>query len=253
MVFQQICKVLLASACSLACFATPPTLEPLPPGGIHVLFIGNSLTYSNDLPGTLSALALATGDTIRTASITDPDYALVDHLQEGFATRAIKADTWHYVVLQQGPSSLQVNRDSLIDITKLFDATVKQAGAKTALFSVWPQTVNYATFPRAIESYRLAAEAVAGVYLPVGAAWLAALTQDQTIPLYSGDGLHPSELGTYLAALVMYERFTGKDARLLPSSAVVNRRSLTGVSVATVRKLQDIAHAENRNALANVR
>lgn len=252
MMFQKMFKVLLASAFVLACFPTPPTLEPLPPGGIRVLFIGNSLTYYNDLPGTLAALALASGDTIRAASIAHPDYALVDHLHEGFATRTIKADTWNYVVLQQGPSSLQVNRDSLIDVTKLFDATVKQAGAKTALFSVWPQTSNYSTFPRAIESYRLAAESVGGVYLPVGAAWLAALTEDGSIPLYTGDGLHPSELGTYLAALVMYERFTGKDARLLPSSAVVNGRTLAGVSVATVRKLQDIAHTANRNALANI-
>jgi len=33
--------------------------------GIRVLFVGNSLTYFNDLPGTLAGLAIVTGDTIR--------------------------------------------------------------------------------------------------------------------------------------------------------------------------------------------
>ena len=68
---------------------------------------------------------------------------------------------------------------------------------------------------------------MSGVYLPVGAARLAAWAKDAAMPLYYGDGLHRSELGTYLAALVMCERFTGKDARLLPAQAVVNGRALT--------------------------
>lgn len=251
--FQRICKVLLVSVCALGCLRGPVALEPLPPGGIRVLFIGNSLTYYNDLPGTVAALAITTGDTIRARSVSFPDYALVDHLRQGSAVTAIKSDKWNYVVLQQGPSSLQVNRDSLIDMTKLFDASIKQAGAKTALFSVWPQTSNYSTFPRAIESYRLAALAVGGVYLPVGAAWQTALDENSSLPLYSNDGLHPSELGTYLAALVMYERFTGKDARLLSAEASVGGRPISGISAATVRKLQEIAHAENAAAIAGIR
>lgn len=251
--FQKICRVLLVLVCALGCLRGAGTLEPLAPGGIRVLFIGNSLTYYNDLPGTLAALALTTGDTIRARSVSFPDYALVDHLRQGSAVQTIKSDTWHFVVLQQGPSSLQVNRDSLIDLTKLFDTPIKQAGAKTALFSVWPQTVNYSTFPRAIESYRLAAQAVGGIYLPVGAAWQTALAGNSSLPLYSGDGLHPTELGTYLAALVMYERFTGKDARLLPSTATVGGRSISGISAATVRRLQEIAHSENTAALAAIR
>ena len=247
---RHLGKALLISVAALGCLPTAGTQPVLPPGGIRVLFIGNSLTYYNDLPGTLSALALTTGDTLRAGAVAYPDYALIDHLREGNAIRAIESDDWNFVVLQQGPSSVQINRDSLIDMTRVFDATIRRAGAKTALFSVWPQTIHSATFPRAIESYRLAAAGVNGVYLPVGAAWLTTLTQDATLPLYSNDGLHPSELGTYLAALVMYERFTGKDARLLSSTARVNGRALTGVSTAIVRKLQDIAHAENALAIA---
>lgn len=240
---RRACLATLLAVESLAgCLPIDESLAPLPSGGTHVLFIGNSLTYVNDLPGTLSALALTTGDTIRAASVALPDYALVDHLQHGGAMQAIASGSWQFVVLQQGPSSLQVNRDSLIEMSRLFDVAIRRNGARTALFSVWPQTVNATTFPRAIESYRLAAVAVGGVYLPVGAAWQTALTEDATLPLYSGDGLHPSELGTYLAALVMYERFTGKDARLLTPRAVVAGRVLTDTPESVVRRLQEIAH-----------
>src|SRR5688572_25593421 len=39
-------------------------------GGIRVLFVGNSLTYVNDLPRTLSDMALTVGDTIQVRSVS---------------------------------------------------------------------------------------------------------------------------------------------------------------------------------------
>ena len=137
---------------------------------------------------------------------------------------------------------MQINRDSLIMLSQYWDAKIKGVGGKTALYSVWPQYVYFGSFARAIESYELASKAVNGLYLPVAAAWLAAWDKDATLPLYSGDGLHPTELGTYLAALVMYERFTGKDARLLSAQAVVGGHTLTDVSEVRVRQLQTVAH-----------
>jgi hypothetical protein len=246
----RACLALLSALASLECQPAQRALVPLPAGGTHVLFIGNSLTYVNDLPGTVSALATASGDTLRVTQVAFPDFALVDHVGEGTAMKTIRLGGWQYVVLQQGPSSVQVNRDSLIMMTQLFDASVRATGARTALYSVWPSIDNFSTFQRAIDSYRLAAQAVGGVYLPVAAAWLAAWARDSTLPLYGTDGLHPSELGTYLAALVMYERFTGKDARQLPVQAMVAGRTMVEVPASTVRLLQVVAHETNASASA---
>lgn len=236
-----------------ACQPAQRSLAPLPAGGIHVLFIGNSLTYVNDLPWTVTNLAAFSGDTVRSAVVAFPDFALEDHVSEGTAVKAINLGGWKYVVLQQGPSSLDTSRANLIFWTKYFDQLIRLTGATTALYSVWPALENFSTFQRSIDSYQLAAQAVNGLFLPGGAAWLAAWARDSTLQLYNSDGLHASPLGTYLVALVMYERLTGRDARNLPLTVAVGGATLS-VPEATVRLLQDAAHETNaRYAAALVR
>jgi hypothetical protein len=83
-----------------------------------------------------------------------------------------------------------------------------------------------------------------GVFLPAGEGWAKAWAADSTLSLYSVDGLHPAPLGTYLAALVIYERLTGHDARALPPTALVGSSALS-TSPATVRLLQAAAHQAN--------
>ena len=45
-----------------------------------------------------------------------------------------------------------------------------------------------------------------GLLLPAGDAWRAAWAVDPGLPLYGPDGFHPSPMGTYLSALVIYEQ-----------------------------------------------
>jgi hypothetical protein len=218
---------------------------PLPAGGIHVLFVGNSLTFVNDLPGTVAALGEMSGDTIRVAASVGSNLALVDHLNGASdAVARIQQGGWHFVVLQQGPSTVPINRDSLILWTQWFDPFIKAVHATPALLMVWPESYRYAYFDEVRKSYQQAAQAVGGVFIPAGAGWLQAWADDETLPLYGPDGYHPSALGTYVAALVIYERVTGKDCRELPATAVAGGRNLGG-SEAKIRKLQEAAHAAN--------
>jgi len=221
------------------------SVAPLPAGGTQVLFIGNSLTYVNDLPGTLSALALSVGDTIHVRSVVQPNFALIDHyIGWSDALDVIASNRWNYVVLQQGPSTTPINRDSLILTAQLFNTHIRRQGATPALYMVWPTIDRFAFFDEARISYQMAATAVDGVFMPAGSAWITAWESDASLSLYAPDGLHPSPLGTYLAALVIYERITGHDARLLPGVAVVDGQTLT-TPEATVRLLQRAAHETN--------
>jgi hypothetical protein len=244
----MLIRALLALlATATGCLSTTGTLEPLQPlpvGGVHVLFIGNSLTYVNDLPGTLVALAASAGDTVRAASVALPDFAVIDHalgIGGSRAVEAIKLGNWHTVILQQGPTSQGLSRDTLVLAARMLDPLVRAAGGRTALLMVWPNANQPGLFDPIRASYQAAAAAVGGLFLPVGEAWRAALAEDPALPLYGPDGFHPGELGTYLAALVIYEAVTGHNPQDLPGQARVAGHRLP-VSEATVRLLQRVAH-----------
>jgi hypothetical protein len=192
----------------VACLSSTISGPELSGTGTPVLFIGNSLTYVNDLPGIVQALAdSAGGPALAVETVAFPDFALIDHWNEGVAAGHARGEIakggWKFVVLQQGPSSVEVNRDTLRLATKLFAQDMSKIGATAALLSAWPTIDRRQDFPRAIESYTLAASDVNGVLLPVAAAWVAAWKRDSTLALYS-DGLHPSVAGSYLSALVVY-------------------------------------------------
>lgn len=50
---------------------------------IRILFVGNSLTYVNDLPHLVEQVARERGVSIKTEMLAFPDYALEDHWKEG--------------------------------------------------------------------------------------------------------------------------------------------------------------------------
>jgi hypothetical protein len=197
---------------------TPEPAQPEAPRFYRVLFIGNSLTEVNDLPHVFLHLVTGAGDSAEVAAVVRGGFALVDHAAGlSDAVQVIRSRPWDYVVLQQGPSTLPISRDTLIVGTRLLDQFIRAAGGRTAEFMVWPAKDNLGAFDAVRLSYQAAAQAVDGLFLPAGEAWRAAWSVDPSLPLYGPDGFHPSELGTFLAALVILEAITQRDARALPA------------------------------------
>lgn len=215
--FASRLTVALATASLLGTFSCNSSTQPVPDGALRVLFIGKSLTYTNDLPLLLSAIADSTGvRPIHTGSVTFGGLSLEDHWYRGDALEAIDSRRWDVVVMQQGPSSTDANRAHLILWADRFAARIRAAGGQPALYQVWPEAVRKDVFPRVLDSYRLAAESVNGELLPVGAAWLAAWDRDANLPLYGPDGFYPSPTATYLAAITMYAALLDESAVGLP-------------------------------------
>jgi hypothetical protein len=235
-------RLLIAIALLASCAGGNQPLGPEPAGGYHVLFIGNSLTSTNDLPATVAQLAGSVSDTIIVESVTRPNFAVIDHVNGGSdAIAVVKRGGWDYVVLQQGPTSQQLYRDTLILASRLLDPDVRAGGGRIAQLMAWPAEPNRGVFDGVLQSCVEAARAVEGLCFPAGEAWRAAWALDPTLPLYGPDGFHPSPLGTYLAALVVYEGITGHDARRLPQVPVVAGQRLD-VPGGTVLLLQKVAH-----------
>ena len=209
----------------------------------HVLFIGNSLTYVNDLPGTVARLAASVHDSFEVASVAEGGFALIDHVNgKSDAVGVIQSREWDYVVLQQGPSSLPISRDTLVLATQLLNPYIRAAGARPAELMVWPAADNQTAFDAVRDSYQEAAQVVDGLFLPAGEAWRAAWVLYPMLQLYASDGFHPSELGTYLTALVVLEGITGRDVQSLPPFAVANGHQLD-TPPGVVRLMQQAAHA----------
>jgi len=185
-----------------------PTPTPPPTAGdtLRIGFVGNSLTYVNDLPGMLTALSRAAGDspTIETESVAFPDYALEDHLAQGDALKMIRRGGWDVIALQQGPSTLPASRENLIFYSRIFADSIRAHGAEPAMYGVWPEQARLYAFDDGIASYAAAADSIHGLLFPAALVWKTAWEIDATLPLYGPDAFHPSELGTYAAAVTIY-------------------------------------------------
>jgi hypothetical protein len=185
--------------------------------GMKVLFIGNSLTYTNDLPTMVQVIGEATGHEIAVRSVAIGNYSLEDHWYGGEARTVIQAADWDVVVLQQGPSSLALNKLQLKEWALRFDTIIRQQGARPALFMVWPEASRPAAFDAVSDAYTKAADAVGGILFPVGEAWRSAWRVDPELGFYGPDGFHPTELGSTLGALVIFQQLFGESPIGLPA------------------------------------
>ena len=215
---------------------------------LRVLFIGNSLTYANDLPAIVAALAEASGKRFIFKSVAFPDFSLEDQWNRGDAQRAIAGEKWDVVVLQQGPSALEESRTLLLEYTRLFAKEIRASGAKPALYMVWPSQARFKDLDRVVESYKLAADEVKAIIFPVGQAWLEAWKRDAGIPLYSEDKFHPSVAGSYLAALVIFEKLFAESPVGLPAQLKLRSKTLGEIDLGKeqARLLQVAATEANK-------
>lgn len=200
-----------------AVFIAPAQKQPAEQ---RILFIGNSLTYSNDLPALVATLARAGGVRVSCASVAFPNYSLEDHWQRGDAVREIRKGGWSLVVLQQGPSAAPESQVLLREYVKRFDKEIRDAGARTSLYMVWPARSRPQDFDGVTRSYTAAAKDVNAELFPVGDAWRAVWARDAAFELYGPDGLHPSPLGTYVAALVIVKTAFGMSPQGLPAPGI---------------------------------
>lgn len=184
---------------------------------LRVLFVGNSLTATNDLPAVVALLAKSLGPSkVEYRTIAPGGVSLEDHWAAGAAPAELAAGNWDAVVLQQGPSSLPESQVNLTEWARRFADAARANGVRPALLTVWPESVRSYALPDVIRSYANAAKAADAELYPAGLAWQAAWRRNPRLPLYGPDGFHPSPLGTYLTALVVLAGLTGEPPIGLP-------------------------------------
>lgn len=171
---------------------------------LRLLFIGNSLTYTNDLPALVKEIGEKDKKVMTCDMIALPDYSLEDHWNEGKAATAIEDGKYDYVILQQGPSALPESQVLLLTYAQKFAAECKKSGSVMALFMVWPSKARSFDFNNVMISYYTAADKTGSFVCPAGTAWMNVWQINKAVSLYGPDGFHPGIDGSVLAAMTIY-------------------------------------------------
>lgn len=197
----------------------------------RVLFIGNSYTYTNDLPRLVERIAKSKGISVRTEAVSVGSATLKDHWDSGRAAEALRKSRFDFVVLQpQSSEELRMPEETAAYAKKLADA-IRSAGAEAILFAPWHPLEFDPASARFRSGYRNLAAAAQLRLAPVDAAWESA--RSAGAQLYNEDQRHPNLAGSYLAACVFVSVLTGAD----PSGAW----HPDGISDAAARDLQRAA------------
>jgi len=215
-------RIFLGFVAALALLGLPAPVVQSQDGeakDIHVLFIGNSLTYGNDLPKMVAELAKAGKQRpIHHERETPGGCTFEKHWKDGKALAKIQSRKWDYVILQDQSQAPLLKRDSMFDHAKKFDAEIKKQGAKTLLYMTWALQNKPEDQAAISKAYLDLAAELKSQIAPVGNAWEAALNADKKLVLHTGDKKHPTATGTYLAACVFYATIYGKSPEGLPGS-----------------------------------
>jgi hypothetical protein len=198
-----------------ACKKTTPT-KPSPPTipdpiiiysdtAKKILFVGNSLTYYNDLPKLVAKIGKDNGVEIKPEMIAYPNYALEDHWNDGVIQTLIANKKYHFVVVQQGPSSQADGRAMLLDYGTRIKNICTPHNTKLAFFMVWPARSNFHTFDGVIKNYTDAAAATNSLLCPVGRDWKEYFSSTGDYSYYGPDMFHPSQRGSENAASVIFK------------------------------------------------
>lgn len=242
---QQLICLCLALSFLTGCGRAQGAQDTEPMERTRVLFIGNSYTFYNDLPGMFAELARSGGHKVDVAMRAEPGWTLARHAEAGATLEMIQQESWDYVVLQEQsvhPSVAQEREQHMYPAVRLLDSKISGSGAATILFMTWGRRDGLAEAGHkdfdAMQTqlhagYMGIAIELGAMVAPVGLAWQNGIAQDPQLELWEGDGSHPSELGSYLAACVLYATIF----RQSPEGVAY----MTGLPAATGQFLQTVA------------
>jgi hypothetical protein len=220
--FLLFCLVFPATA-NAACPAPPPAARPL-----RILFVGNSLTYYNDMPAIVEAVGAANGVRIETGLVASGGATLHDHLASGDAAAEIRASRWDYVLLQEqssfgdtylvdGRFRVRPTERWIADAAALGEEA-RRSGARPVLLVHWAMRGSPEDGPTIEALYARAARRIGACLIRNGPALRRAEQAIGRNALYQSDGLHPTPLASYVMAAGIVRLVGHRPVRQLPLS-----------------------------------
>ena len=237
---RSVAVVLLLAAGSFGAGATPAPVRPQ----LRVLFVGNSLIYTNNLPGLLRALAEAqpSGPRIATETYVAPGGTVAERWEDGKVAAALASGGWDAIVLQERGGMLACMADN--DLRQHpqcraserahtdFAELAATHGTRTLLLATWglDQTAQH-QMDRALKrlASRIEPGDAAATVVPAGSTLRLFASRHSWLGTFP-DGIHPSTQASLIMAAQLYRALTGRDAQavdvvidfpLLPVNALI--------------------------------
>ena len=202
---------------------------------LNILFLGNSLMYYNDMPDLFARIATANGKKVNVKSVTKGSATISDFTDErtevgSQAIPMLKNQPWDLVVIEPSrrisPYENTVKETELASAKKIQELA-RAAGGDVLLYSVWGNNngnvdeykANNPTSMTKVASHLMGrkshtkfmhevnlefATALGVKAAPAGYAFENCIAKYPALNLYDADERHPSPIGSYLAAAVIY-------------------------------------------------
>lgn len=172
--------------------------RPRDPSVVSVLFLGNSLTYFNEIPRLTAELAKREQRPIRADQVTKSGVSLDQLWFRSEALKKLWVEHWDYVVVQERGGRAPFERGPLFhQYLGMFADEVRRSGAQPLLYMTWLPA-------RAAENeqlFRTAAARAKARLVPVGKAWAELVKEGSVL---DADGSHPNSAGAYLVACTVF-------------------------------------------------
>lgn len=127
-------------------FNQPMTLKtPEPAAGEspRILFVGNSHTFSNNLPDIFSELTAAMGHQSDVQELTEGYYTLTQFADDtdelgSMLNQKLTEEAWDFVILQENTNdAFSFPEENMLPAAASLDEKIRAAGGQTALLMTW--------------------------------------------------------------------------------------------------------------------
>ena len=214
-----------------------------------VLFIGNSHTFFNDLPTIFENIAKADGKEIVVKSVLCGGHTLEQDADSSDTYgkqiyKLLKNETFDFVILQENSDELMSDKyypDRYEKAVETLNNLIRRNGAQPILYSTWGNRLGNnvidknKTVQLAVRSRKIGEK----LDIPVAYAGFGFMNiyniPGNNINLHYTDNHHPSEFGSYLAAMTIYQTmFTNRDVREIDYNG--------SITSAVAKKLKNAAY-----------
>lgn len=183
--------------------------------GLRILFLGNSHTWRNDIPGLVKQILESNDPETNVKVQSEKGTFLSSFVNNQKILDQIKNGNWDFVVLQGQKISSSGKYTYPTDAAESLSELIRQSGSTVVWYSEWGLQDRPEHYLE-IEMVYQGLQQVGDLFAPVGRVWSEMFARDPNLVLHDPDGNHSNIHGANLAALTLSTMIAKTDCRSFP-------------------------------------